>query len=111
MKKITQITTAGAESSPLWESLETYAHSGLQYNDASLQFGGLFDYAWETTPWNLPHAGHREGMHTDLRIYADMVNHLPDLSGAQLRHVKKYWKDALGGTIHLETDHWHLVHP
>lgn len=86
-------------------------HSGLQYNDASLQFGGLFDYAWETTPWNLPHAGHREGMHTDLRIYADMVNHLPDLSGAQLRHVKKYWKDALGGTIHLETDHWHLVHP
>ncbi len=30
MKKITQITTAGAESSPLWETLETYARGEIQ---------------------------------------------------------------------------------
>lgn len=30
MKKITQITAGGAESSPLWETLETYARGEIQ---------------------------------------------------------------------------------
>lgn len=85
--------------------------SGLQYNDSSLQFGGLFDYDWEHTPWNLPHAGHREGMHTDLRTQRDTVNSLPPLTPAQLREIKRIWRDGLAGAIHIEGDHYHLVYP
>ncbi|MDP9206858.1 MAG: hypothetical protein M3P12_15645 [Gemmatimonadota bacterium] len=85
--------------------------SGLQYNDSSLQFGGLFDYDWQNTPWNLPHAGHREGMHTDLRTQRDSVNNLPPLTSAQLREVKRIWRDSLSGQVHIEGNHYHLVYP
>jgi hypothetical protein len=77
--------------------------SGLEYNDSSLQFGGLFDYNWEHTPWQLPHAGHREGLHTDLRTET--------LTRKQMREVTRLWQDSLSGKVHQEEDHYHLVYP
>jgi len=86
--------------------------SGLQYNDSSLPWGGLFDYAWETTPWQKPHGGHRDGVNTDLRIIAE--GGLPALTDAQLNEITIIWVRHLKGQIHPEGDgspHWHLKYP
>lgn len=86
--------------------------SGLQYNDSSLPWGGLFDYDWETTPWQKPHGGHRDGVNTDLRIVAQ--NNLPALTDAQRNEIERIWVRRLKGEIHPEGDqspHWHLKYP
>jgi hypothetical protein len=86
----------------------TKFQSGLQYNDSSLPWGGLFDYDWENTPWQTPHGGHRDGVNTDLRIFAG--GGLPALTGPQLREIRRIWQ-RLNGVVHVEGDHWHLKYP
>jgi hypothetical protein len=81
---------------------------GLQYNDASLVWGGLFDYDWEVTPWSTPHGGHREGLHTDLRTKADTVHGLDSLSDRRKKFVRDFWGDSVGGKVRPEGDHYHL---
>lgn len=86
----------------------------LQYNDSSLPWGGLFDYAWdEGTPWSTPHGGHRDGINTDLRIIA--AGSLPALTKSQKGEVRRAWV-LLGGEVHVEgippaPPHYHLRYP
>lgn len=49
----------------LMEIYELSNHAGLQVNDASLPFGGLFD--WKAT-WAPPHSTHRRGIDIDMRL-------------------------------------------
>lgn len=82
----------------------------LQYNDASLKWGGLFDYNWEVTPWSTPHGGHREGLHTDLRTIADPQNGLDALSDRRKKFVRDFWSGSVGGKVREEGSppHYHL---
>jgi hypothetical protein len=83
----------------------------LEYNDASLVWGGLFDYDWENTPWHTPHGGHREGKHTDLRQIGNPAKGYPPMGDRRLRQLKRFWEDSLHGEVHVEGDHRHLVYP
>jgi hypothetical protein len=89
---------------------QIYGHN-LEYNDSSLEWGGLFDFDWEAHPWQTPHGGHREGKHTDLRQIADPQNNIPALSERKLNKIRRIWEHDLGGEVHVEGDHRHLVYP
>jgi hypothetical protein len=90
------------------EYLDSFG-TGLEYNDSSLEFGGLFDYDWEANPWHTPHGGHREGNHTDLRTEAEGGSLA--LTAAQRREISRIWKRELSGSIRQEGTHWHLKLP
>ena len=93
----------------------------LEYNDASLVWGGLFDYDWDglannennyaPRPWTPPHGGHREGKHTDLRILGNPTKGYPAMSKRKLNQLIRFWEGNLGGEVHIEGDHRHLVFP
>lgn len=73
----------------------------LEYNDMSLEFGGVFDLKSNWTP---PHRGHRTGVHVDLRTRT--------LTEEQLKVVRKLAKNA-GMAVYDETGtaapHFHLT--
>lgn len=79
-----------------------YAKHGakLEFNEMSLEFGGVFDLQQQ---WDRPHAEHRLGTNCDMRTSGR--------TETELRFARGKWEE-LGGTVHDETDtsspHYHL---
>ena len=72
----------------------------LEFNDMSLEQGGIFDLAQD---WEPPHLEHRTGNNCDLRISTR--------SDAQLRFVRRRW-ELMGGDVLIESapPHYHLTY-
>jgi len=72
----------------------------LEYNDMSLQLGGVLDL---NRDWKPPHDEHRVGTSADLRTFSR--------NARELRFVQRSW-ELRGGSVLDETDldqpHYHL---
>jgi hypothetical protein len=83
-----------------------YGAPVLQYNDASLPLGGVFDLA---QTWAPDHVWHRAGYDLDLRTH---LNGNPVLSRKQLDFIENYWTNprVCGQLVkHLvKAPHYHL---
>lgn len=66
----------------------------IEYNDMSLQFGGIFDIF---AGWQPPHSSHRFGNDVDVRL-------VPTAQRADLKSIIK----GAGVRVFVEGNHWHL---
>jgi hypothetical protein len=73
----------------------------LAYNDASLVWGGRFDY--RDADWLPPHSEHTTGVVIDVRANGTATA-IPDAYGL----IFTLMVQAMGGNVHVESDHYHV---
>ncbi len=83
-----------------------FAYKGyvLQLNDMSLIWGGPFDCAPSTHPWDTPHQTHREGRNVDLSVRTPGNVRIND---SWLRYVCKFFVIGIG--YEGNPAHYHLT--
>ena len=84
--------------------LADYPQSPLQYNDMSLEYGGLFDVATSPGPgydWTPPHKTHRQGTNMDVGIPKTNAARALLQRLCQVSGISPYHEDAF---------HWHLIY-
>lgn len=91
------------------EYAKVYPGDKLQFNDTSLEWGGIFDVSRDrqNKEWLPPHAEHRDGRDTDLRSRAVVG---PERRQTLLRLANKLGFGVLihDGTVPGDAPHWHL---
>lgn len=91
------------------EYAKLFSGDRLQFNDTSLEWGGIFDVSRDrqNKEWVAPHAEHRLGLETDLRSKAVIG---PERRLALLHLANKLGFGVLihDGTVKGDVPHWHL---
>lgn len=97
------------------EFSETFGTT-LQFNDSSLESGGLFDFNIPAKAWLPGHQGHREGKHTDLHTKPPAGQAGDTLTDDEKLFIRDVWGSDPAKGIEVRqhaapTKHFHLVHP